>query len=98
MSASPEDWLDAIKRIALTDPKRAWLRAHLDAPDCTATEAALAERAGQPIEAYRALATELAVAMEVDPPADPLLLLAEPAGDQAGASARRSPSASARIG
>ncbi|WP_431268375.1 hypothetical protein [Dankookia sp. P2] len=31
MTASPEDWLDAIKRIALTDPTRAWLRAHLDA-------------------------------------------------------------------
>ena len=43
--------MDALKRIALTDPKRAWLRAHLDAPGCTATEAALAEAAGQPIEA-----------------------------------------------
>ena len=83
MTASPEDWLDAIKRIALTDPKRAWLRAHLDAPDCTATEAALALAAKQPIEAYRALAVELAVAMEVDPPADPLSLLAEAAGDAA---------------
>jgi TrmH family RNA methyltransferase len=80
-AASPEDWLDAIKRIALTDPKRAWLRAHLDAPDCMATEAALAAAARQPIEAYRALAVELAVAMEVDPPEDPLLLLAEPAGE-----------------
>jgi TrmH family RNA methyltransferase len=83
LTASPEDWLDAIKRIALTDPKRAWLRAHLDAPDCTATEAALTLAAQQPIEAYRALAVELAVAMEVDPPADPLLLLAEPAGEGA---------------
>jgi tRNA/rRNA methyltransferase len=78
---APEDWLDAIKRIALTDAKRAWLRAHLEALDCTATEAALAAGAGQDIAAYRALAGELAVALEADPPAEPLALLAEPAGE-----------------
>jgi TrmH family RNA methyltransferase len=82
LTASPEDWLDAIKRIALTDPKRAWLRAHLEAPDCTATETELAARAGQPIEAYRALAIELAVALEADPPEDPLALLAESTAPQ----------------
>ena len=80
---APEDWLDAIKRIALTDAKRAWLRAHLEAPDCTATEAALAAGAGQEIGAYRALAGELAAALEADPPAEPLALLAEPDGQGA---------------
>jgi tRNA/rRNA methyltransferase len=75
---SPEDWLDALARIALTDPKRAWLRAHLDAPGCAATEAALEARASQPIAAYRALAAELAAALERDAPADPMALLAEP--------------------
>jgi TrmH family RNA methyltransferase len=89
LTTSPEDWLDAIKRIALTDPKRAWLRAHLDAPDCTATEEQLAAKAGQPISAYRALATELAVALETDPPEDPLDLLAERAGEGQGETAWR---------
>ena len=60
MIHSAEDWMDALKRIALTDPKRAWFRAHLDAPGCSATEAALAAAAGQPIAEYRALAAGLA--------------------------------------
>ena len=67
---------EPLKRIALTDPKRAWLRAHLDAPDCTATEAALAEAAGQPIGDYHALAAEFAVALDVDLPSPPIALLA----------------------
>ena len=83
MSQTAEDWMDALKRIALTDPKRAWLRAHLDAPDCTATEAALAAAAGQPIADYHALAAEFAVALDVDLPAAPLDLLAERAGEEA---------------
>ncbi|MDB5375475.1 MAG: tRNA/rRNA methyltransferase, partial [Belnapia sp.] len=81
MTQTAEDWMDALKRIAMTDPKRAWLRAHLDAPDCTATEAALAAAAGQPIAQYQALAAEFAVALDVDLPATPLALLAERAGE-----------------
>ncbi|SDB53224.1 tRNA/rRNA methyltransferase [Belnapia rosea] len=73
--------MDALKRIALTDPKRAWLRAHLDAPDCTATEADLAEAAGQPIAEYRALAAEFAAALDADLPEEPLALLAERTGE-----------------
>jgi TrmH family RNA methyltransferase len=73
-----EAWIDALKRIALTDPKRAWFQAHLAAPDCTADETTLAAAAAQPIAAYRALATELAAALDTDAPADPLALLAEP--------------------
>src|SRR3954470_9990172 len=75
---SNEDWMDALKRIAITDPKRAWFQAHLAAPGCTAPEAALAEAAGQPIEAYRALAVELAAALDRDAPTDPLALPGEP--------------------
>jgi len=74
---SNEDWIDALKRIALTDAKRAWFQAHLAAPGCTAGEAALAAAAGQPIDAYRALAVELAAALDRDAPEEPLALLAE---------------------
>lgn len=84
MTRTAEDWMDALKRIAMTDPKRAWLRAHLDAADCTATEAALAAAAGQPIGDYRALAAEFAVALDVDLPAEPLALLAERAKGEGG--------------
>lgn len=77
MSHSPEAFLDALKRIALTDAKRGWFRAHLDAPGCTASEAALAAAAGQGIGEYRALAVELAAALETEVPAEPLALLAE---------------------
>ncbi len=82
MSGAPlpsnEDWIDALKRIALTDAKRAWFQAHLAAPGCVAGEAALAAAAGQGIAAYRALAVELAAALDRDAPTDPLALLAEP--------------------
>jgi len=82
VSHTPEAFLDALKRIALTDPKRAWFQAHLAAPACTADEPALEAAAGQPIVAYRALAVELAAALDTAPPAEPLDLLAEriPAG------------------
>ncbi len=75
------DWLDALKRVALLDAKRGWFQAHLAAPGCTATPAALEAAAGQPIATYRALAVELAVALDQDLPAEPLALLATPAGD-----------------
>ena len=83
MALTAEDWMDALKRIALTDPKRAWFRAHLDAPGCSASEAALAAAAGQPIAEYRALAAELAAALETDLPEEPLALVAEPVGEGA---------------
>ncbi len=76
MTPSTQDWLDALQRIALTDAKRAWLRAHLATPDCTASLDALAAATGQPAEAYRALALELATALDADLPAEPLSLLA----------------------
>ena len=75
-----EDWMDALKRVALLDSKRAWLRAHLAAPGCTATAEALEAATGAPIGDYRALAAELAVALDRDLPVEPLALLAVPAG------------------
>jgi len=82
VNESPEAFLDALHRIALTDAKRAWLRAHLDAPGCTAAAATLAAATGQPIAAYRALAVELAAALDQAVPEEPLALLAAatPAG------------------
>jgi tRNA/rRNA methyltransferase len=74
-----EDWMDALKRVALLDAKRAWLRAHLAAPGCTATAEALEAATGAPIGGYRALAAELAVALDRDLPEEPLALLAVPA-------------------
>ena len=34
-------WIEALKQVRLDDARRAWLRAHLTAPGCRATEAAL---------------------------------------------------------
>lgn len=76
---SAEAWLDALQQVALPDARRGWLRAHLLAPDCCATEAALAAAVGRDIAEYHALAGELGAALGR---AGGLALLAEatPAG------------------
>lgn len=56
-------WVDALQRVSLTDAARAWLRAHLAAPDCCATEAALEAAAGGGIGEYRALALACAAGL-----------------------------------
>lgn len=56
-------WVDALQRVALTDAARAWLRAHLIAPDCCATEAELEAATGGHIAAYRTLAVSFASAL-----------------------------------
>lgn len=75
-------WVDALQRVPLTDARRALLRAHLAAPACRATPEAIAAEAGQPLAEYRALARELAAALGVAAPAEPLALVAE--GPDAG--------------
>jgi TrmH family RNA methyltransferase len=52
-------WIDALQRFPFSDADRAWLRAHLHAPECTATEAALAAAIGRDVAEYRALAQRL---------------------------------------
>ncbi len=56
-------WVDALQRVSLTDASRAWLRAHLTAPDCCATEAELEAATGASIAEYRALAQSFAEAL-----------------------------------
>jgi hypothetical protein len=56
-------WVDALQRVSLTDASRAWLRAHLAAQDCCATEAELEAATGGPIAEYRALAQSFADAL-----------------------------------
>jgi len=73
-----EAWLDALQRVALTDVVRAWLRAHLAAPSCCASLATLEAATGRPVAEYRAFAAQLADALGLAPPEEPLALLASP--------------------
>lgn len=77
--ASPDAarWIDALQNVPLSDARRALLRAHLAAPGCRATPAAIEGIARQPIGEYRALAAELAAALGQPVPAEPLSLIAE---------------------
>ncbi len=76
MTVSAEAWLEALQRVTLTDARRAWLRAHLQAPGCCADIAALEAAVGAGIADYRALAADLADALGQPVPAEPLALLA----------------------
>lgn len=71
-------WTDALQAVALTDALRAWLRAHLTAPGCCAGIAALEAATGRPIAEYRAFAGQLAAALGVPVPEEPLSLIATP--------------------
>jgi tRNA/rRNA methyltransferase len=77
-----EAWADALQRVPLTDADRAWLRAHLAAPGCRATPAALEAATGRPIAEYRALAAALGAGGAAPPPAEPLALIATAEGDE----------------
>jgi TrmH family RNA methyltransferase len=77
-------WLDALQLVQLTDARRAMLRAHLVAPDCRATLAAIEAASGRPAAEYRALAADLVAALERDVPGDPIAVIAE-GPDAAGA-------------
>ena len=64
MSApTAQAWVDALQRVALTDADRVWLRAHLAAPGCCATLAALAAATGRDLAEYHALAARLGAAL-----------------------------------
>jgi tRNA/rRNA methyltransferase len=80
---SAEAWIDALQQVPLTDASRAMLRAHLAAPDCRATLAAIAAATGRPGAEYQALAAALVAALGVGAVADPLAVMAE-GPDQAG--------------
>jgi len=69
-------WIDRLRETPLDDAARAWLRAHLTAPGCRATEAALEAATGGDIAAYRALASRLGGA-----PPEPLDAIASRDGD-----------------
>ena len=80
MLPSADDWMHALQEVPLDDTRRGWLRAHLLAPGCCATPAALAEATGRDFADYVALAAQLAAALKLAP-ADPMALLAEPTAD-----------------
>ncbi|HYF06378.1 MAG TPA: hypothetical protein VD970_02070, partial [Acetobacteraceae bacterium] len=69
MSSTPPGvtaWGDALQRVSLTDDARAWLRAHLTAPGCRATEPELEIATGRPIAEYRALAAAIGAGLRQD--------------------------------
>jgi TrmH family RNA methyltransferase len=80
MRPSADDWMHALQEVPLDDTRRGWLRAHLLAPGCCATPAALAEATGRDFGEYQALAAQLAAALKLAP-ADPMALLAEPTAE-----------------